>query len=88
MSNQIEREAWVKQDKLKNPVHYVRGTDLLPIVFHFRDFSIPSGATARVFIAKPDGNAVYDSATIEGNDVTVDVTEQMFLVLGMTRSRL
>ena len=84
MSNQIEREAWVKQDKLKNPIHYVRGTDLLPIVFHFRDFTIPSGATARVFIAKPDGNAVYDSATIEGNDVTVDVTEQMFLVLGMT----
>ena len=84
MENQIEREVWVKQDKLKNPVHYVRGTDLLPIVFHFRDFSIPSGATARVFVAKPDGNAVYDSATIEGNDVTVDVTEQMFLVLGMT----
>ena len=84
MSNQIEREVWVKQDKLKNPIHYVRGTDLLPIVFHFRDFSIPSGATARVFVAKPDGNAVYDSATIEGNDVTVDVTEQMFLVLGMT----
>ena len=47
MSNQIEREVWVKQDKLKNPIHYVRGTDLLPIVFHFRDFSIPSGATAR-----------------------------------------
>lgn len=84
MSNQIEREAWVKQDKLKNPVHYVRGTDLLSIVFHFRDFSIPSGATARVFVAKPDGNAVYDSATIDGNDVTVDVTEQMFLVLGIT----
>ena len=84
MANQIEREAWVKQDKLKNPIHYVRGTDLLPIVFHFRDFSIPSGATARVFVAKPDGNPVYDSATIEGNDVTVDVTEQMFLVLGMT----
>ena len=84
MANQIEREAWVKQDKLKNPIHYVRGTDLLPIVFHFRDFKIPSGATARVFVAKPDGNAVYDSATIDGNDVTVDVTEQMFLVLGMT----
>lgn len=84
MANQIERDVFVKSDKLKNPVPYTRGTDLLPIVFHFRDFSIPSGATARVFVAKPDGNAVYDSATIEGNDVTVDVTEQMFLVLGMT----
>lgn len=82
MSNQIEREAWVKQDKLKNPIHYVRGTDLLPIVFHFRDFTIPSGATARVFVAKPDGNAVYTTATIDGNDVTVDVTDQMFIELG------
>ena len=84
MPNQIERDVFVTKNAIKNPMHYVRGTDLLPIVFHFRDFSIPSGATARVFIAKPDGNAVYDSATIEGNDVTVDVTEQMFLVLGMT----
>ena len=84
MTNQIERDVFVTKNSLKNPIQYVRGTDLLPIVFHFRDFSIPSGATARVFVAKPDGNAVYDSATIEGNDVTVDVTEQMFLVLGMT----
>lgn len=84
MANQIEREAWVKQDKLKNPIHYVRGTDLLPIVFHFRDFSIPSGVTARVFVAKPDGNAVYGSATISGNDVTVDVQQQMFIVLGLS----
>lgn len=84
MPNQIERDVFVTKNTIKNPIHYVRGTDLLPIVFHFRDFSIPSGATARVFVAKPDGNAVYDSATIEGNDVTVDVTEQMFLVLGMT----
>lgn len=84
MPNQIERDVFVTKNALKNPIHYVRGTDLLPIVFHFRDFSIPSGATARVFVAKSDGNAVYDSVTIEGNDVTVDVTEQMFLVLGMT----
>lgn len=84
MENQIEREVWVKQDKLKNPIHYVRGTDLLPIVFHFRDFSIPSGVTARAFVAKPDGNAVYGSATISGNDVTVDVQQQMFIVLGLS----
>lgn len=84
MANQIDRDAFVKRDVLINPIPYTRGTDLLPIVIHFRDFQIPSGATARVFVAKPDGNAVYTTATIEGNDVTVDVTEQMYLVLGMT----
>ena len=82
MSNQIERDAFVKRDVLKNPIPYTRGTDLLPIVIHFRDFQIPSGATARVFVAKADGNAVYTTATIDGNDVTVDVTDQMFIELG------
>lgn len=83
MPNQIDRDAFVKRDVLKNPIPYTRGTDLLPIVIHFRDFQIPSGAAARVFVAKPDGNAVYTTAKIDGNDVTVDVTDQMFIELGM-----
>lgn len=82
MANQIDRDAFVTRDTLKNPISYVRGTDLIPIVIHFRDFQIPSGATARVFVAKSDGNAVYTTATIDGNDVTVDVTDQMFIELG------
>lgn len=82
MANQIDRDAFVKRNVLKNPIPYTRGTDLLPIVIHFRDFQIPSGATARVFVAKPDGNAVYTTATIDGNDVTVYVTDQMFIELG------
>lgn len=82
MANQIYRDAFVKRDVLKNPIPYTRGTDLLPIVIHFRDFQIPSGATARVFVAKSDGNAVYTTATIDGNDVTIDVQGQMFIELG------
>lgn len=83
MPNQITRDIYVTKDVLKNPIHYVRGTDLIPIVMRFCDFAIPSGATARVFVGKPDGNAVYTSATIEGNIVTIDVTEQMFVTLGL-----
>ena len=83
MSNAIERDVYVLRNTLKNPISYVRGTDLLPIIFHFRDFTIPSGATAKVFVAKNDGNAVYGSATITGNDVTVDVSQQMFITLGV-----
>ena len=82
MANQIDRDAFVTRDTLKNPISYVRGTDLIPIVIHFRDFQIPSGATARVFVAKSDGNAVYTTATIDGNDVTIDVQGQMFIELG------
>lgn len=83
MPNQITRDIYVTKDALKNPIHYVRGTDLIPIVMRFCDFTIPSGATARIFVGKPDGNAVYTSATIEGNTVTIDVTEQMFVALGL-----
>ena len=83
MPNQITRDIYVTKDVLKNPIHYVRGTDLIPIVMRFCDFTIPSGATARIFVGKPDGNAVYTSATIEGNTVTIDVTEQMFVALGL-----
>lgn len=84
MPNAIERDVYVLRNTLKNPIAYVRGTDLLPIIFHFRDFAIPSGATATAFTAKPDGNAVYGSATISENDVTVDVQQQMFIVLGLS----
>lgn len=83
MPNQITRDIYVTKDVLKNPIHYVRGTDLIPIVMRFCDFTIPSGATARIFVGKPDGNPVYTSATIEGNTVTIDVTEQMFVTLGL-----
>lgn len=83
MPNQITRDIYVTKDVLKNPIHYVRGTDLIPIVMRFCDFSIPSGATARIFVGKSDGNAVYTSATIDGNTVTIDVTEQMFVTLGL-----
>ena len=83
MPNQITRDIYVTKDALKNPIHYVRGTDLIPIVMRFCDFTIPSGATARIFVGKPDGNAVYTSATIDGNTVTIDVTEQMFVTLGL-----
>lgn len=82
MANQIDRNVFVKRDALKNPISYVQGTDLLPIVLHFLDFEIPAGATANVFVLKPDKTAFYGSATISGNDVTVDVDEQMFVVTG------
>lgn len=82
MANQIDCNVFVKRDALKNPISYVQGTDLLPIVLHFLDFEIPTSATANVFILKPDKTAFYSSATISGNDVTIDVDKQMFVVTG------
>ena len=84
MPNQIDRDVYVTRDVLKTPIQYVRGTDYLPIVMHFRDFNIPEDASAQVFIAKPSGNIFYGAATISGNDVTIATEEQMFIELGLT----
>lgn len=83
MANQIDCDVFVRRNALKNPISYVQGTDLLPIIMHFLDFDIPSGATANVFVLKSDQTAVYGTATINGNDVTIDVDDQMFMSVGL-----
>lgn len=80
----IERDVFVLSDKLKDPIDYVQNTNAIPIVFHFRDYAIPSGATANVFVQKPSGKAVYATATISGNDITVTITTQMVAEVGFS----
>lgn len=82
MPNQIERNVFVLSDRLKDPIRYVQNTNALPIVFHFIDFDIPSGAVANVYVNKPSQKAVYTSAQVSGNDVTIDVTTQMVAEVG------
>lgn len=88
MPNQIERDVYVLEDGIENPISYVRATNAIPIVFHFRDYEIPDGATAQVFVNKPSGLAVYNSATISGNSVIVDTTMQMFAELGTSEMQI
>jgi len=82
--NQITRDVYVLSNKVKEPIDYVRFTNALPVIFNFRDYDIPPGATATVFCAKPSGKAVYTDATISGNTITIDVSNQMFIELGRT----
>lgn len=88
MANQIERDIYVKADGVKIPIDYIQGTNAIPLIFHFRDFEIPDGAAAQVFVQKPSGLAVYNGATISGDDVTVDVTTQMFAEVGLNKLQL
>lgn len=88
MANQIERDIYVKADGVKIPIDYIQGTNAIPLIFHFRDFEIPDGAAAQVFVQKPSGLAVYNGATISGEDVTVDVTTQMFAEVGFNKLQL
>lgn len=84
MENQIERDVYVTTNAtVKNPIDYVAGTNALPIVFNFRDFDIPDGAEATYYVKKPSKKAVWNTATISGNTVTIPVTTQTFAEEGI-----
>ena len=78
----IKRELWVTQKRMLLPVPYVQGTNAVTLEFSFMDYTIPSGATARIYIKKPSGKEVYNTATVKNNVVTVKPTTQMFAEAG------
>lgn len=80
--NIIERDVYVIRNYLKDEIEYVRGTNAVPIYFCFKDFDIPEDATAKVFVAKPSGKAVYNLCSIVEQTVRVEVTDQMFAEKG------
>lgn len=84
MANQIERDVFVLQNAYQQPIPYVRFTNAIPIVFNFQDYDIPDGSTVNAYCAKPSGAAVYTPAELSGNTVTITVTDQMFIELGVT----
>ncbi len=81
--NIINRDVYVLRDVIKDKIDYVRGTNAIPIYFHFRDYEIPEGAEAKVFVYKPSGKVVYNKCTISEQIVMVDVTDQMFIEFGL-----
>lgn len=84
----IEIEVYVQERKLTEVIDYVQGTNALDILFHFRDWQIPSGSTAKIYAHKPSSKAVYNTAVISGNDVSVNVTDQMFSEIGTTKLQI
>lgn len=50
----------------------------IQLVFTVKDFTIPSGATATLYVQKPSGKFVYqeDGITVSGNTVTISLENQ------------
>lgn len=82
MKKCIERNVYVLTSKQQDNIDYTRGTDLVDILFKIKDYEIPDGVIAKVYVQKPSGKGAYGSATVQGNDVFVDVTTQMVAELG------
>lgn len=82
MANEIYREIFVTREEYTPPIQYVQATNAIPIVVRICDYNIPAGAKANVFVKKPSGKSVQDTAAIDGNTVTIDVKTQMFAEIG------
>ena len=48
------------------------------------DMAIPAGATAQIYAQKPSGAKVFNTCSVSGRNVTVDLTTQMLAELGRT----
>lgn len=60
----------------------VQGDTGRVIQFELNDFTIPADATATYYVQKPSGEAVYNEATISGNNVFVELTAQSIIEVG------
>lgn len=45
--------------------------------FSVKDYTLPKDVEARIYIKKPSGAEIYNECTVEGNNIKVDVTNQM-----------
>lgn len=88
MTEAITRDITVRSRGMPEIIDYVQGTNAVPILFTFRDWTVPSGAEARIFVKKPSGKEVYNGATISGNTVTVNPTTQMFAEAGLQEGQI
>lgn len=84
MANEIYCEIFVTREEYTPPIQYVQATNAIPIVVRICDYNIPAGAKANVFVKKPSGKSVQDTAAIDGNTVTIDVKTQMFVEIGIS----
>ena len=75
--DKIRRDIYVLRDAIKFPINYPQGADAIDIEFTIRDYDVPAGSTARIYVEKPSGKGVYNTTAISGNVITVDMEQQM-----------
>ena len=78
MAEQIKRDIYLLQKRRIPPIDIVAGSQI-PIAFELRDYTIPAGATVRVY-ARPWGREVtyVQDATVTGNTVVFTPQDGFF----------
>lgn len=78
MAEQIVREIWLFQKRRVPPIDIVAGSQI-PIALEMKDFTIPAGATVKVY-ARPWGRETtyVQNATVSGNTVVFTPQDGFF----------
>lgn len=79
-----EVDIYLLRDTERAHIKAVQGDSGNNVIVHIKDMEIPAGAMARAYVEKPSGKAVYNIATITGNDVLFNLSEQMLAEAGVS----
>lgn len=85
--NKIVHLSLTKKD-VPIRIDVVQYATIPSIVFVLDDYTPSVGATASLYIKKPDGTEIYNACTIEDNLVTYEPTTQSFAALGVNKCQL
>ena len=69
-------------------VEIAEGTNGIDIELHVADWTIPTSATAQIYLEKPSGSLIYNAASIEDNSIIISPTTQMTAEVGVNKGQL
>ena len=90
----------VKVSKITRPIYmakkhreiidYTSGSNLLPVEFIIKDWTIPSGATATFYAKKPSGRVLFNSCEVNHNtnSILLTPTLQLFAEAGVVPAQI
>lgn len=77
-------DVYLVRKRNTRPIEVVQIDTGIQLVFTVKDFEIPTGTTATLYVQKPSGKFVYqeDEITVDGNKIIVDLENQAIVEHG------
>ena len=83
-----EVDIYLLRDAERGFIRAVQGDSGNEVLMHIKDVDLPAGTTARAYVEKPSGLAVYVTASVQDNDITFGITNQMLAEAGTSRCQV
>lgn len=69
-------------------IEVTQRSNALPLTFYVKDWEIPDGATAAIYIEKPSGALIFNAAVTDDNCIVADMTTQMTAEPGINKGQI